>query len=102
MYVPPAFASYAVDRQIFYRAEIDRRIIPIVGVQCDQIVLRMPRKIFYRSVFHAAVYVQPVGKTVFKTDILYIEITHSAYLTGKARGGTKHDIFHGQSAHAAE
>ena len=48
---------HAVYFEIFYRAEIDGRIIPIVGVQRNQIVFGMPRKVFDYAVFYATVYV---------------------------------------------
>ena len=93
MHVSPVAAIYALYGKVFYRAEIDGRIIPVVSVQRNQIVLRMPGKIFHRTVFHAAVYMQAVGETVFETYVFYRKPVRSAYLAGKARGGTEYKIF---------
>ena len=78
VHVPPVAAVYALYGKVFYRAEIDGRIIPVVSVQRNQIVFGMPRKVFDYAVFYAAVYMQAVGETVFETYVFYRKPVRSA------------------------
>ena len=62
----------------------------------------MTIKIFYRSVFRAAVYMQPVGVTPVETNIFHREITYIAHLNRKTRGVTKCEISKSKVFYVAE
>ena len=62
-------AHYPVNGQVFDTAEIDRGIVPIVCIERNKIVLRVPVKILYRPVLNVSVYMQPIGIAAFKAEI---------------------------------